>query len=158
MLLSDGPPTQMARLDSASSSQFQYLPTKTHCVPNSHILTTLIFNSFVDIIKVHGTKDKEKAIADVELIPMKKSNLIGVVGKPIQLDLATINKTRLSCGRVKVNVDLLAEKPKFVQMQLEDENTLENRGHGEEDCRVPHPELVQQYEERPKAAQQLSSM
>ncbi|KAH0706418.1 hypothetical protein KY285_010920 [Solanum tuberosum] len=54
-------------------------------------------------------------------------SLTFVVGKPIQLDLATINKTRPSCGRVKVQVELLAEKPEFVQMQLEDENTLENR-------------------------------
>jgi len=54
-------------------------------------------------------------------------SLASVVGKPLQLDLATINKPRPSCARVKVQVDLLAEKPEFVQMQLEDENTFENR-------------------------------
>ncbi|KAH0761589.1 hypothetical protein KY290_017662 [Solanum tuberosum] len=90
-------------------------------------------------------------------------SLASVVGKPLQLDLATINKTRPSCARVKVQVHLVTEKPEFVQMQLEDENTLEKRvvtvrihydslpayctkcklqGHGEEDCRVLHPELV----------------
>ncbi|KAH0705479.1 hypothetical protein KY289_010555 [Solanum tuberosum] len=102
-----------------------------------------------------------------------------VVGKPLQLDLATINKTRPSCARVKVQVDLLAEKPEFVQMQLEDENTLENRvvtvkiqydsllayckncklqGHSEEECRVLHPELVQQHDDIPKAIQQADNM
>ncbi|KAH0693022.1 hypothetical protein KY285_020119 [Solanum tuberosum] len=41
-------------------------------------------------------------------------SLAFVVGKPLQLDLANINKTRPSCARVKVQVDLLAEKPEFV--------------------------------------------
>ncbi|KAH0665657.1 hypothetical protein KY285_026863 [Solanum tuberosum] len=44
-------------------------------------------------------------------------SLASVVGKPLQLDLATINKTRPSCARVKVQLDLLTEKPEFVQMQ-----------------------------------------
>ncbi|KAH0706313.1 hypothetical protein KY285_012270 [Solanum tuberosum] len=44
-------------------------------------------------------------------------SLAAVVGKPLQLDLATINKTRPSCARVKVQMDLLDEKPEVVQMQ-----------------------------------------
>uniref|UniRef100_M1DZQ5 DUF4283 domain-containing protein n=1 Tax=Solanum tuberosum TaxID=4113 RepID=M1DZQ5_SOLTU len=44
-------------------------------------------------------------------------SLASVVGKPLQLDLATINKTRPSCARVKVQLNLLTEKPEFVQMQ-----------------------------------------
>ena len=39
--------------------------------------------------------------------------MASAVGKPLQLDLATINKTRPSCARVKVQVDLLAELPNF---------------------------------------------
>ncbi|KAK6784159.1 hypothetical protein RDI58_017613 [Solanum bulbocastanum] len=90
-------------------------------------------------------------------------SLASVVGKPLKLDLAMINKTQPSCARVKVQVDLLAEKPEVVQMQFEDQNTIENRvvtviqydslpaycmkckiqGHGEDECRVLHPELVQ---------------
>ncbi|KAH0651823.1 hypothetical protein KY284_031735 [Solanum tuberosum] len=88
-------------------------------------------------------------------------SLASVVGKPLQLDLATINKPRPSCARVKVQVDLLAEKPEFVQMQLEDENTFENRvvtGHGEDDYRILHPELVQQYEDKQKAIQPVYEM
>lgn len=45
-------------------------------------------------------------------------SLAAVVGEPIQLDLATINKTRPSCARVKVMVDLLEEHPKSVQMDI----------------------------------------
>uniref|UniRef100_M1DEC4 DUF4283 domain-containing protein n=1 Tax=Solanum tuberosum TaxID=4113 RepID=M1DEC4_SOLTU len=41
-------------------------------------------------------------------------SLAFVVGKPLQLDLADINKTHPSCARVKVQVDQLAEKPEFV--------------------------------------------
>ncbi|KAH0765378.1 hypothetical protein KY285_001249 [Solanum tuberosum] len=46
-------------------------------------------------------------------------------------------------------------------MQLEEDNTLENRvviGHGEEECRVLHPELVQQHNDIPKAIQQADNM
>ncbi|KAH0696399.1 hypothetical protein KY290_013766 [Solanum tuberosum] len=105
-------------------------------------------------------------------------SLTSVVGKPLQLELATIKKTRPSCARVKVQVDLLTEKPKFVQMQLEDESTLEKRiinvriqydflpaycikcklqGHGEEECRVLHPEVVQQYDDTQITTQNIDN-
>ncbi|CAN4097094.1 unnamed protein product [Withania somnifera] len=41
-------------------------------------------------------------------------SLAAAVGKPLQVDLAIRNKTRPSCARVKVEVDLLAEHPKRV--------------------------------------------
>ncbi|KAG5589340.1 hypothetical protein H5410_039854 [Solanum commersonii] len=41
------------------------------------------------------------------------------VGKPIHLDQATINKTRPSCARVKVLVDLKGTFPNVVQMNIE---------------------------------------
>uniref|UniRef100_A0A0V0ITI4 Putative ovule protein n=1 Tax=Solanum chacoense TaxID=4108 RepID=A0A0V0ITI4_SOLCH len=53
-------------------------------------------------------------------------SLASVVGKPLQLDLATINKTRPRCARVKVQLDLLTEKPEFVQLQLENNDNQEN--------------------------------
>ncbi|WMV12948.1 hypothetical protein MTR67_006333 [Solanum verrucosum] len=53
-------------------------------------------------------------------------SLASVVRKPLQLDLATINKTRPSCARVKVQLDLLTDKPEFVQMQLENNDIQEN--------------------------------
>ncbi|KAG5586703.1 hypothetical protein H5410_047137 [Solanum commersonii] len=41
--------------------------------------------------------------------------------KPVQLDLANINKTRPSCAKVKVLVDLKGEFPKVVLMDIENE-------------------------------------
>ncbi|KAG5577692.1 hypothetical protein H5410_057826 [Solanum commersonii] len=99
---------------------------------NRHIL--MIFDRIEDYIKIHWRRDDEATtwISFPDLLPtffVKEVlfSLASVVGKPLQLALATINKTHPSCARVKVQVDLLAEKPEFVPMQLEDENTLENR-------------------------------
>ncbi|KAG5627195.1 hypothetical protein H5410_012413 [Solanum commersonii] len=96
--------------------------------------------------------------------------------KEVLFSLASV--TRPSCARVKVQVDLLTEKPEFVQMQLEDESTLEKRiinvriqydsllaycmkcklqGHGEEECRVLHPELVQQYDDTQNTTQNIDN-
>ncbi|KAH0706171.1 hypothetical protein KY285_010690 [Solanum tuberosum] len=89
-------------------------------------------------------------------------SLASAVGKPIQLDMATINKTRPSCARVKVQVNLLADLPKFVELEIEDPISQSSRverikvlydvlpkyckkcklqGHNEDDCKVLHPEL-----------------
>ncbi|WMV08314.1 hypothetical protein MTR67_001699 [Solanum verrucosum] len=86
--------------------------------------------------------------------------LASAVGKPLQLDMATINKTRPSCARVKVQVDLLADFPKFIEMEVVNEKTKSSRmekthiqydmvpkyckqcklqGHAESDSRVLHP-------------------
>ncbi|KAH0754526.1 hypothetical protein KY290_024796 [Solanum tuberosum] len=91
-------------------------------------------------------------------------SLAPVVGKPLQLDMATINKTRPSCARVKVQVDLLSEFPKHVEMEIINKKTNESRmekvkiqydmlpkyckqckvqGHEDETCRSLHPELRQ---------------
>lgn len=40
-------------------------------------------------------------------------SLAAVVGKPLQVDLATKNQTRPSCIRVKVEVDLLCDFPRW---------------------------------------------
>ncbi|WMV24325.1 hypothetical protein MTR67_017710 [Solanum verrucosum] len=89
-------------------------------------------------------------------------SIASVVGKPLQLDMATINKTRPSCARVKVQVDLLFNFPKHVEMEIINEHTKKSRmeqvkvqydmlpkycmrckvqGHVEDECRVLHPEL-----------------
>lgn len=49
------------------------------------------------------------------------------MGKPLYLGMATINKTRPSCSKVKVLVDLLADLPKKVCMDIENEATGETR-------------------------------
>ncbi|KAG5585313.1 hypothetical protein H5410_045747 [Solanum commersonii] len=54
-------------------------------------------------------------------------SLASAVGKPLHLDLATINKTRPSYARVKIQLDLLAEKPEYVQMEIENETRQEKR-------------------------------
>ncbi|XP_059315752.1 uncharacterized protein LOC132066461 [Lycium ferocissimum] len=95
-------------------------------------------------------------------------SLASAVGKPLQLDLATINKTRPSCARVKVLVDLVADLPDSVSMEIIDEKSGEVRfvdviiqydvlpkyckkcklqGHNEETCRTLHPELRKKFEE-----------
>ncbi|XP_059285587.1 uncharacterized protein LOC132039053 [Lycium ferocissimum] len=89
-------------------------------------------------------------------------SLASAVGKPLHLDLAIVNKTRPNCARVKVQVDLLLDFPKFVMMEIEDEVTKQTRnvkvkihydylpkyctecmlqGHAIEECRFMHPEI-----------------
>lgn len=94
-------------------------------------------------------------------------SLASAVEKSLHLDMATINKTRPSCARVKVLVDLLAELPKNIRMDIENEATGETRiewvkiqydmlpkycktcklqGHDEFKCWRLHPELyVEKY-------------
>lgn len=40
------------------------------------------------------------------------------VEKPLQLDMTTISKPRPSCVRINVQVDLISDLPKFVQIML----------------------------------------
>lgn len=49
-------------------------------------------------------------------------SLASVVGNPLYLDMATINKTRPNYARVKVLIDLLADHPKKVRMDIENES------------------------------------
>ncbi|KAK6803338.1 hypothetical protein RDI58_001122 [Solanum bulbocastanum] len=163
MLPSEGKPPQMAGLDPSSSSNFP--PLNTSMVPNIH--TTPITSSFVDIIKGHQMNDmidKGKAIADVDTIPQKKPNLVG--------GIPTISWTANEIQRMNIleNLQLVV---------LEDENTLDNRvvivkiqydslpayckkcklqGHGEDDCRVLHPKMVQQHDDREKVTQPVDGM
>lgn len=52
-------------------------------------------------------------------------SLASVVGKPLYLDGATINKSRPSCTIVKVQIGLLAERHDFVMMEIANEITKE---------------------------------
>ncbi|WMV57128.1 hypothetical protein MTR67_050513 [Solanum verrucosum] len=54
-------------------------------------------------------------------------SLASAVGISLQVDQATINKTRPSCARVKVLVDLRADLPKKIYMDIENEKTGETR-------------------------------
>lgn len=50
-------------------------------------------------------------------------SIAAAVGTPLHLDMATINKTRPSCARVNVQVDLLADFTKKIRMDIVDEST-----------------------------------
>lgn len=84
------------------------------------------------------------------------------VGKSLHLDMATINKTKPSCAKVKVQVDILADFPKVIEVEVVNEEYKTSRvdkinirydmfpaygkrcklqGHAKRDCRVFHPEL-----------------
>lgn len=89
-------------------------------------------------------------------------SLASAVGTPFKLDMATIYNTRPSCARVKVQVDLLADLPKKMHMDIEDEvigsvrtewvniqydyipkycKRCKLQGHNENSCWRLHPEL-----------------
>lgn len=54
-------------------------------------------------------------------------SLASNAGKTLHLDMDTINKTRHSCARVKVLIDLLADLPNKVHMDIENDVTGETR-------------------------------
>lgn len=45
------------------------------------------------------------------------------VGKPLHVDMATTNKIKPSCARVKVEVDLLEEFPKRINVGIKKKNS-----------------------------------
>ncbi|KAK6784158.1 hypothetical protein RDI58_017612 [Solanum bulbocastanum] len=77
MLPADGQPPLMAGLDSALSAQFPPLPNKIHTGQNTIFPSFPFMNKFADIIQGHSCSGKEKIVADVQPIPMKKPKLIG---------------------------------------------------------------------------------
>lgn len=52
-----------------------------------------------------------------------------VVGKPLQVNIAMKNKTRPSCARVKVVVDLLGEFPKRIKIGIKKERVSWKSGY-----------------------------
>ncbi|KAH0716807.1 hypothetical protein KY290_013066 [Solanum tuberosum] len=100
-------------------------------------------------------------------------SMAAAVGRPLQVDLATQNKTRPSCARVKVEVDLLGEfsKRKNIGMRKKTREIMEKwvtinydyvpkycktcklQGHNEKDYYVIHPELFPQDEQKEEKEQ-----
>ncbi|KAH0639573.1 hypothetical protein KY285_036159 [Solanum tuberosum] len=88
-------------------------------------------------------------------------SLAAAVGKPLHVYMATRNQIRSSFARVKIDVDLLREFPKRINIGLKKKNgeiadkwirikydyvpkyckTCMIQGHNEEECYVEHPEL-----------------
>ncbi|WMV37273.1 hypothetical protein MTR67_030658 [Solanum verrucosum] len=54
-------------------------------------------------------------------------SLASDVEEPVQIDLVTINRTKPSCARVKVQVDLKSNLPKVMMMDIVDEGSGEVR-------------------------------
>lgn len=126
----------------------------------SYLMCTLIYDSRFRVNE--ETSMAMSWISFPNLLPMffvKEClfSLASTVGKPIHVDQATINKTRPSCARVKVLVDLKGSFPKVVQMNIENVETGEIRtnmiaiqydyvpkycleckmqGHNKENCKV----------------------
>lgn len=71
-------------------------------------------------------------------------SLASTVGKPLQLDLATINKTRPSYTRVKPLVDLKGDLPKPVVMDIENESSGEVSS---EEITIRYDYILKYYEE-----------
>ncbi|KAM3199687.1 hypothetical protein P3L10_032047 [Capsicum annuum] len=88
-------------------------------------------------------------------------SLADAVGNPLQVDLATQNKTRSSCARVKLEVDLLGDFPKKINIEIRKKTgevvekwihikydyvpkyckECKLQGHNEKECYFIHPEL-----------------
>ncbi|WMV24108.1 hypothetical protein MTR67_017493 [Solanum verrucosum] len=88
-------------------------------------------------------------------------SLAAAVGKPLQVDMATQNQTRPSCARVKVEIDLLGNFPKRINIGVRklSGEVVEKwvqikydyvpkycancrlQGHNEQECYALHPEL-----------------
>ncbi|KAG5595377.1 hypothetical protein H5410_036609 [Solanum commersonii] len=100
-------------------------------------------------------------------------SIASAVGKPIHLDQATIKKTRPSCARVKVLVDLKGKFPNSVQMNIENPkmgeirlNMIKNQydyvskyclerkmqGHNKDNCKTG--EMARRKEEPAKQGEQ----
>lgn len=93
--------------------------------------------------------------------------LAAAVVKPLQVDMATNNKKRCSCARAKVEVDLLIELPKHVNVGIKKKSgeivakwimrkydylpkyckNYKLQGHNEKECFVLHQELYTKEEE-----------
>ncbi|KAK4338773.1 hypothetical protein RND71_040235 [Anisodus tanguticus] len=93
-------------------------------------------------------------------VPSILFSIASAVGRPIAIDAATLNKTRPSCARVKVEADLLQEHPQRYNIQIMNGEEMETmsykirydflpkycttcmlQGHDLQGCWKEHPEL-----------------
>ncbi|XP_049344712.1 uncharacterized protein LOC125809115 [Solanum verrucosum] len=83
------------------------------------------------------------------------------VGKPLHVDMTTLNKTHPSCTRVKVELDMLGEFPKCINVGMRKKSrkvlerwvtikydyvpkyfkTCKLQGHNEKECLILHQKL-----------------
>ncbi|WMV32988.1 hypothetical protein MTR67_026373, partial [Solanum verrucosum] len=159
---------QASRLEDYVSllSKQQFHITHNHM---SYLLRTLKWDPCFD-----PSEETSIAIAWISF-PALPPNIFGekalfsiaaAVGKPLQVDLATKNKTRPNCARVNVEVDLLGDFLKRINlgMRIKTGEVKEKwitikydyvpkyckncklQGHNENECFIIHPKLYQETE------------
>lgn len=74
--------------------------------------------------------------------------LAETVGKPLKVDMATCNKTRPNCARVKVEINLLGDFLKRINVGIKKNSKLQ--GHYEKECFILHPALYPKNEKQGK--------
>lgn len=129
---------------------------------------------FIYDAKFKPTVETSKAVAWISFPDLlstffgKESlfSIASAIGKPLQLGMVMINKTRPSCTRVKILVDLLANLPEVIEIEVVNNKqnepsiqivkiqydfvpkyckTCKLQGHDEEECRTLYPELKKAY-------------
>ncbi|KAG5602307.1 hypothetical protein H5410_033677 [Solanum commersonii] len=80
--------------------------------PEEETTTTIAWTSFLELPPIFFVKEAVFSLASV-------------VGKPMQVDMATKNQSRPSCARVKVEVDLLSDFPKRIKIGVRKQSTGE---------------------------------
>lgn len=101
-------------------------------------------------------------------------SIASAVGKPLTVDMATKNKTRPSCAKVKIKVDLVAKLPQRVRINEKDDTGeirsqwIEKQydympkyyyecclqGHDEKECWTIYPELFDAKRQADKEAEE----
>ncbi|XP_047270407.1 uncharacterized protein LOC124899544 [Capsicum annuum] len=124
------------------------MDTRSNLYPNKETTPAVAWISFPSLPPTFFTREAVFSLA-------------ATVGKPLQVDLATQNKTRPICTKVKVKVDLLGEFPKRINIGIRKKigEVVENwihikydympkyckecklQVHNENDCYVIHPDL-----------------
>ncbi|KAG5631408.1 hypothetical protein H5410_003125 [Solanum commersonii] len=146
----------------------------------SYLMRTLIYDE-----KFNIDEETTQAMAWISFPDSKPTlfikesifSLANAFGKPLQLDSSTINKTISSCDRVKVQVDLLGDLPKFVELEVVNGVKTTSRiekgkvqydmlsyckdcklqGHEEQECQILHPELRRYENEKGKEIEELGN-
>ncbi|MCD7459059.1 hypothetical protein HAX54_039920 [Datura stramonium] len=155
-----------------SSNKLNYVNTLTpmHSLANNPSNIMPIPRKQVQYVQcVPGIQWKKEEVCRIDKLEnLKYAIIASAVGKPFHLDMETINRTRPSCARAKVQVDLLADLPETMRMKIINEATHTIRtivvhiqydylpmyctecnlqGRDVNGCRVLHSELSEKHKE-----------
>lgn len=98
------------------------------CFQNQYFILVMGIG-IIQCVPLNGTlffiRRRRRRLLCMDILPSITPNFFGneiifslaaVVGKPLQVDMDTSNQTRPSCARVKVEVDLLRDFPKRINI------------------------------------------